>query len=94
MPDQTKEERQYVLIVTASVRELNLEMTRVILSETVTAFRQEDWPLRTPKWQQFFLASLRAKKVQCDTPGATIEEVTGEGTGDRSYSIKHHWTSQ
>ena len=35
-PDQTEEERQYVLVVTALVRRWNLETTRVILRDTVT----------------------------------------------------------
>ena len=34
--DQTEEERWYMLVVTASVRRLNLEATRVVLRETVT----------------------------------------------------------
>ena len=34
--DQTEEERQYMLVVTALVRRLNLEATRVILGNTVT----------------------------------------------------------
>ena len=36
-PNQTQEERWYVLVVTASIRNLNLEMTGVILGDTVTA---------------------------------------------------------
>ena len=35
--DQTEEERQYVLVVTALVRRLNLEATKVVLGDTVTA---------------------------------------------------------
>ena len=35
-PDWTEEEKQYVLVVTTSVRSLNLEMTGVILRDTVT----------------------------------------------------------
>ena len=35
--NQTEEERQYVLVVTASVRRLNLEATGVILGDMVTA---------------------------------------------------------
>ena len=37
LPDQTEEERQYMLVVTALVRRLNLESTRVILGDTMTA---------------------------------------------------------
>ena len=37
LSDQTKEERQYMLVVTALVRRLNLEATGVILRDTVTA---------------------------------------------------------
>ena len=36
-PDQTEEERQYLLVVNALVRRLNLETTRVILGDMVTA---------------------------------------------------------
>ena len=35
-PDQVEEERQYVLVVTTLIRRLNLEMTGVILGDTVT----------------------------------------------------------
>ena len=35
-PDQTEEERQYMLVVTALVRRLNLETTGAILRDTVT----------------------------------------------------------
>ena len=35
--DQTKEERQYMQVVTALVRRLNLEATGVILGDMVTA---------------------------------------------------------
>ena len=54
--DQMEDKRQYILIVTALVRRLNLETTGVILRETVTTLVGE-WPLRTPKWLQFFLDS-------------------------------------
>ena len=37
LSDQTEEERQYMLVVTASVRRLNFEATRVILGDMVTA---------------------------------------------------------
>ena len=36
-PNQTEEEKWYVLVVTASIRSLNLEMTSVILGDTLTA---------------------------------------------------------
>ena len=35
-PDWTEEERQYMLVVTTSVRSLNLETTRVVLGDMVT----------------------------------------------------------
>ena len=35
-PNQTEEEKQYVLVVTTSVRSLNWEMTSVILGDMVT----------------------------------------------------------
>ena len=35
-PDQTEEEKWYILVVTASVRSLNLERTGVILGDMVT----------------------------------------------------------
>ena len=34
--DQTEDEKQYVSVVTASIRQLNLETTSVILRDTVT----------------------------------------------------------
>ena len=37
MPDQTEEERWYMLVVTALIRRLNLESSGVILGDTVTA---------------------------------------------------------
>ena len=36
-PNQTEEERWYMLVVTFSVRSLNLETTGIILRDTVTA---------------------------------------------------------
>ena len=36
-PNQTEEENWYILVVTTSVRRLNLEMTGVVLRDTVTA---------------------------------------------------------
>ena len=36
-PNQAEEENWYVLVVTASIRQLNLETTSVVLGETVTA---------------------------------------------------------
>ena len=35
--NQTEEEKQYILVVTALIRSLNLEMTGVIHRDTVTA---------------------------------------------------------
>ena len=53
-PDQTEEERQYVLVVTASVRRLNLQSTGVILRDMGPLWLEE-WPSRIPRWQQFSL---------------------------------------
>ena len=50
--NQTKEERWYMLVVTALVRRLNLEATRVVLRDTVTTLLEE-LPFRIPRWQQF-----------------------------------------
>ena len=36
-PDRMEEENWYVLVVTTSIRQLNLETTGVVLRETVTA---------------------------------------------------------
>ena len=53
--DQTEEERWYMLVVTASVRRLNLDVTGVILRDTVTtsaggvAF-QNPWMAAVPPW--------------------------------------------
>ena len=56
--DQTKEERQYVLVVTALVRRLNLEATSVILRDMVTALAREvtfwnPWMPAVPAWTQW-----------------------------------------
>ena len=40
-PDQMEEERQYALVVTTSVRSLNLETTRVFLGDMVTVSARE-----------------------------------------------------
>ena len=40
-PDQTEEERWYMLVVTASVRRLNLESPRVIFRDMVTTLARE-----------------------------------------------------
>ena len=37
LSNQAEEERLYILVVTASMRRLNLEVTQVILRDTVTA---------------------------------------------------------
>ena len=72
--DQTKEERQYVLIVTASVRELNLEMTGVILSETMTA---SAGGLASGNAQMAVVfPGLTWAKRAVGHPSTTIEEVT------------------
>ena len=74
--DQTEEEKWYVLIVTTSVRALNLEMTRVILSETMTASVGELAP-ENPQMEAIFSGLTKAKRV-VGHPSATIEEVTGK----------------
>ena len=51
-PDWMEEERWYMLVVTTSMRSLNLETTRVILG-TWWLPQPEEWPSRIPIWQQF-----------------------------------------
>ena len=52
-PDRTEMENQYVLVVTASVRQLNLETTSVDLGEMVTAP-----PRRDAFWNPHMVAVL------------------------------------
>ena len=72
--DCTKEERWYVLIVTASVRELNLETTGVILGETVTA-SAGGLVSGNPQMAAVFPGLTWMKRAVAH-PSATIEEVT------------------
>ena len=49
-PDRTEEENQYVLVMTTSIRLLNLETTGVVFEETVTICPEEVLT-RTLVWQ-------------------------------------------
>ena len=70
-PDRTEEENQYVLVVTTSIWQLNLETANVDLGESVTAS-----PVRDAFWNlhmaAVFLGPTR-KAISCQ--GATVEEL-------------------
>ena len=74
LSDQTKEERWYVQIVPASVRELNLETTGVILGETVTT-SVEGFASKNPQMAVVFLGHTQAKRA-VGHHSTTIEKVT------------------
>ena len=71
LPDQTEEEKQYVLVVTASIRRLNLEMTGIILGDTVTAL-----PGGNAFWNPHMAAVLSGGAIS--NQGATVEELDTE----------------
>ena len=63
-----EEERQYVLVVTASIRRFNLEMTGVILGDTVTT------PPRGSTFQNPHMAAVLLGRV-ISNQGATVKEL-------------------
>ena len=72
-PDETEEENWYVLVMTALIRQLNLDTTGVVLRETVTAS-----PRRSPFWNPHMAAILSrpvpARRVISDQ-GAIVKEL-------------------
>ena len=74
--DQTAEERWYVLVVTASVRRLNLEATGVILRDTVTTSARRV-AFKNPLMVAVLPGPTRGRKV-ISNQGATIEELAGK----------------
>ena len=73
--DQTKEERQYVLVVTALVRRLNLEATSVILRDMVTALARE-----VTFWNPWMPAVLPGPNGERRAiASATVKQLAGKG---------------
>ena len=72
-PDRAEEEKQYVLVMTTSIRRLNLDMTGVILSDMVTAS-----PGRSA-FQDPHMAAALSRPVQArrviSNQGATAKEL-------------------
>ena len=66
--DQTEEERWYVLVVTALIRRLNLEMTGVTLGDTVTAL-----PSGSAFQNPHMVAVLSGRAIS--NQGATVKEL-------------------
>ena len=83
---QIREERQFMLIITASVRRLNLETTGVILGETIASLVGGLAP-KNSKWQQSL--GLTKAKREVGHPSTTIEEVTIKDL-ERGSQEKHH----
>ena len=73
LSNQTEEERWYMLVVTASVRRLNLEATRVILRDMVTASAGEVafW---NPQMAAVLPGPIRGRRV-ISNEGTTVEEL-------------------
>ena len=70
-PDRMEEENQYVLVITASIRQLNLETANVDLEESVTASPGRD-AFQNPCMAAVFSGpTRRAISIQ----GATVKEL-------------------
>ena len=70
---QTEEERQYMLLVTTSVRRLNLEVTGVVLGNTVTT-SAGDGAFQNPQMLAVLHGSIRGRRA-IGNQGATMEEL-------------------
>ena len=70
-PNQTEEERWYVLVVTTLIRRLNLEMTGVTLRDTVTT------PSRGIDVQNPHIAAVLSGRA-ISNQGATVKELDAE----------------
>ena len=72
-PSQMEKEKQYVLVVTTSIRSLNLEMTGVVLRDTVTAL-----PMGSTFWNPH-MAAVLSRSIQVrgviSNQGAIIKEL-------------------
>ena len=79
LPDQTEEERWYVLVVTALVRRLNLESTGVILGDMVTALAGgvAFW---NPQMTEVLPGPIQGGR-QISSQGAIMEELAKEDVG-------------
>ena len=72
-PDWTEEEKWYVLVVTASIRSLNLEMTSVILGDMVTASPRRS-VFQNPCMKAVLSRPIPARGAISDQ-GATVKEL-------------------
>ena len=79
LPDQTEEERWYVLVVTASVRRLNLESTRVVLRDTVTT-SAGGAAFQNPQMAAVLPGPVPGRRP-ISSQGAYVEELAREDTG-------------
>ena len=73
LPDQTEEERGYMLVVTALVRRLNLEATGVILGDTVTTSAR-GVAFQNPQMAVVLNGPVRGRRV-IGNQGGTVEEL-------------------
>ena len=72
-PEWTEEEKQYVLVVTASIRRLNLERTGVVLGDMVTALPRRS-AFQNPCMAAVLSRPVPARRVISDQ-GATVKEL-------------------
>ena len=76
LSNQTEEERRYVLDVTASVRKLNLEATKVVLGDTVTA-SAGGVAFQNP-WMAAVLPGPTRGRRAIGNQNTTVEELVGK----------------
>ena len=79
LPDQTEEERWYVLVVTALVRRLNLESTGVVLGDTVTTLAG-GVVFQNPQMAAVLPGPIRGRRL-ISSQGTTMEELAREDAG-------------
>ena len=72
-PNWTEEEKQYVLVVTSSIRSLNLEMTSVVLRDTVTTSAR-GVAFQNPCMVAVLSGHIQAREV-ISNHGATVKEL-------------------
>ena len=72
-PNWTEEEKKYVLVVTTTVRSLNLEMTSVILGDTVTTLAGGG-AFQNPHMAAVLSGSIWARGV-INNQGTTVKEL-------------------
>ena len=79
LPDQTEEEKWYVLVVTASVMSLNLETTSVILRDTVTT-SAGGGTFQNPHMAAVLPRPIQGRRVTSNQ-GATMKELGKQDAG-------------